>query len=323
MGCADIFCFLCGNPCRGMGKNYIDSFLEIVREREKIIQKHGSSKHQQDLRYGKHYNYYKNNPDYKKKIEKFSSAVKWMYTCTFLSAYDEVIHNCYETSCNIVFTCANRTFNHSIFRSKMYPDESHGIFIHTDCWTFIKKKYGIELKYSDLPVRATNVKISGAKKSEDKIFAFINYGKIEKYWEQEFDFIKVLADGNQHLCQNPNEGHNTNILKVFNKLKIRKTRPSPLVSASFYKNDTIKIGNDNNFYIVKNGKWIKITDKIIEFNAVININNKNNFFKSLGCVGEASHIPAFIKSIQTKNKGVLHVKIVTFQNIVDKIKKKI
>ncbi len=57
MGCWDIFCSLCGNPCPS------DTFLEYIHEYEKIK----DSKKKVELK--TLYNYYDKNPDFIKKIK--------------------------------------------------------------------------------------------------------------------------------------------------------------------------------------------------------------------------------------------------------------
>jgi hypothetical protein len=49
----------------------------------------------------------------------------------------------------------------------------YGVFIHTDCWKYIKNEYNIELTYSHLLIINKNL--------DKKVFKFINYGIIEKF----------------------------------------------------------------------------------------------------------------------------------------------
>lgn len=82
-----------------------------------------------------------------------------------------------------------------------------------------------------------------------KVIPFIDYGIIEKYWHQDFDFIKIISDSNEQLCLSPFKSAETqkNIIKIFNKLKIRinNNRKSPSNSATFYKKESYKIGLNN------------------------------------------------------------------------------
>lgn len=135
----------------------------------------------------------------------------------------------------------------------------YGLFVHTDCWKFVQKEYKIKLSYKYLP-------INQVERTKNKVFNFIDYGKIEKYWQQDFDFIKMISDGNEKLCDSPLKTKlvATNIKKVFNKLKIRKDeeRQSPPVSATFYKQGIYRIGNNGNIWFIKNGKWNELKNTI-------------------------------------------------------------
>jgi hypothetical protein len=72
----------------------------------------------------------------------------------------------------------------------------YGVFVHTDCWKFVKNKYNIELNYYNLLIIEKNI-------LSPKIFDFINHGSIEKYWQQDFDLFGIVADSNEELCNNP------------------------------------------------------------------------------------------------------------------------
>lgn len=328
MGCTLIICFLCGNTCYGMNTEYIKHFTQIINEYESFIQKKIKKfKGNFTLELAeKYYNYYKKNKNYENIMENFINDTKWLEECTFLTAHNKIIKKCEEVECNTSFKSNNGDyFQHSTERvpylskyiNGKYYYPPHGLFVHTNCWMFIKNKYGIELKYSDLPILNVNP-------AEINIFDFVKYKDIQKYWEQEFDYLQLLCDNNEYLCYNPLMNINTNIINtIFSHLKIRKNRPSPLSSASFYDEGMIKIGNDNKFYIIKNKKWMKINDVIVSFESNINLNDK--YFESLKCSGEASTIPIFIESINFADNSfsVVKVKILTVNHLLEKVKKKI
>ena len=256
MGCWDIFCFLCGNTCR------VQDLIEEINKNNKNL------------------NNYKN----------FKKETKWLKKCTFLTADNKIIHGCHEYACNTGFVDKkNNKYIHST--TYINENEMYGVFTHTDCWKFIKSEYNIKLTYSHLPI--FDVKIT-----DTKIFKFINYGSIEKYWDQYFNFIQVFTT-NLDLCKSPLKCSllAKNIKKVFSKLKIRtdENRKSPIVSATFYKPNTYKIGINGNIWVTKSNKWIELKNTIIKDNYKIN--------KHVIYSGDINNKPIFI--IKNKLKTIL------------------
>lgn len=287
MGCHDIYCFLCGNPCYSMNDYSIDHFMNDVEYNEKFKKVYNTDK------------------NIFKKIKQLIKDTRWMLKCTFLNANNEIIHNCEEIACNIRFQSKdNVIYIHDITGRFTKYDLNYGVFIHTDCWKFIKKKYNIELNYSYLPITSS--------KHIDKIFDFINYGDIEKYWSQYFDFFNIIFDKKQYLCMSPlkKDKNLKLIIKNFNKLKIRldKNRKSPIVSASFYENNDYKIGNDNNIWKKSQGKWIFYSKTTI-VNETMKRSQLN--FKKNKYMGERSKVPKFIKSIEMKKNNIINVKFIS------------
>lgn len=282
MGCWDCFCFICGNTCHEPLKT-------------------------DDIDY--------NVPNI------FKKKLKWLNKCTFLTPSNKIIHNCKETDCNIIF---KDNKNNKYEQLTKYNKPSHpidkefkeltdiGIFLHTDCWMFIKKEYGLELKYGDLPIFYKNISI-------DKIFSQINYGLIEKYWSQDFNFKGVSDDGNEYLCESPvkNTKNATRIKKIISEFRIKNTkeRKSPLTSATFYKEKDIKIGNDNNFWIKSGSRWIKMDGVNIIDKITIKLTDKKqiNIIKNIPPIGYYNTKPIFIKSIEKKKKEYV-INIVRLKN---------
>ena len=281
MGCWDTFCFLCGNTYHTPFNNLKNQIIEIIdycetNKKNKFL----------DI-----YKNYKKNPT--KMLDNATDVIKtskWLNNCTFLSANGEINHNCKEIACNITFqdNKGNIYTNQTYFES---IESNYGLFVHTDCWKFVKKEYKIKLSYKYLPINKVDI-------TENKIFKFINYGKIEKYWQQEFDFIKMISDGNKELCTSPLKSKivANNIKKVFSKLKIRKdeSRQSPPVSATFYKEGIYRIGNNNNIWFIKNGKWNELKNTVS-----IEINNLKKI-KNISYLADINIQPIFIKSIDKK-----------------------
>jgi hypothetical protein len=96
-----------------------------------------------------------------------------------------------------------------------YENGDIGVFIHTDCYKYIKLKFNIKLKYSNLPL------IDNRKKNYYKPFEYINYGDIENYWHQDFQFEKLYIDNKQYLCSSPlkNDKNISQINKNVNAMK--------------------------------------------------------------------------------------------------------
>ena len=311
MGCWDIFCFICGNPCHGMFQDSVDEFLEIIQYYEK--NKHKSSV---TNRLKKIYTIAEKDPKITDRIKKLIVSTKWMDKCTFLTIDNRIVHGCKEISCNIHFVDSKGdSYTHDpnqLVRDS--TESSYGIFLHTDCWKFIENEYGHKLKYSDLAIIKT--------KNYNKIFDFINYGSIEKYWSQTFDFIQALVDKKEYICSSPlDEDKNLNqIIKNFKSLKIRTNgeKKGPNVSASFFENDCVKFGQNGKLWIVKNGKWIEIKENIIQLTVPVS-KIKSKTLISLKFIGEHSHTPVFIGSIDstTKNGKIKLIFIESYQQILN------
>jgi hypothetical protein len=291
MGCWDIFCFLCGNTCHGPLNDFIESFLENMEYYESIMNTQNKKKIFIENYSDIYKNYIKNPKKFLDKLKTLKNNTKWLNKCTFLSADGSINHNCKEVACNISFQ-DNKGNN---FVNQTFLDEfniNYGLFIHTDCWKFIKKEYNINLSYKYLPINKIGI--------TDKIFNFINYGKIEKYWAQDFNFDKMISDNNEELCISPLKSIivANNIKKVFSKLKIRKYegRQSPPVSATFYKEGIYRIGINGNIWFIKNGKWNELKDTITY--------ELNDIKKNICYYEDINTKPFFIKFIGKKIKVI-------------------
>lgn len=282
MGCWDIFCFLCGNTCHS-STYMVQDLLKDIDMYEKNKGNKYFKKYFKPI-----YEQYKKNPT--KIINKLDEVIKntkWLNKCTFLCADNKIVHGCSEIYCNIVF----KDKNNKKYINQTYSDEyvdSYGVFLHTDCWNFIKKQYNVDLKYAHLPITVFDM-------TQPQIFNFIDYGIIDKYWEQEFNFLKLIIDNNEKLCFSPLVSNIVakNIKKVFSKLQIRNDikRKSPPVSATFYDENTYKVGNNGNIWTVKNNKWIELKNTIIK--TVKDV--KNNVY-----IGDVNQKPLFVIN---KNKN--------------------
>jgi hypothetical protein len=246
------------------------------------------------------------------KLEKLDKNTQWMNNCSMLLIDNSIIHDVKEVSCNIGFCkknfCAQNIGKYTLSSDYSFKELGlYGIFVHTDCWKFIKKNYKIDLKFGDLPKLQNN--------TYSKIFD-INYGSIEKYWSQYFEFDEIVIDKKEYLCSSPlkNDKNIKQIKKNINSLKIKNDtkRISPSSSATFYNEGTIKIGKNNIFWIKKNNKWIIINENIIKINMIIDlqkINKKDlNFLMKIPFIGMYNDNPIFIiSSLLKKNNYELQL----------------
>lgn len=293
MGCWDVFCFLCGNPCHRMFSNYT-LFLNDVEYYSQSI-----------------YDAYIKNPKlFEKKYKLLVKKTKWLDNCTFLCADNKVIHGCKEDSCNVDFIDKKRNiYIHST--SFDNHNQKYGVFIHTDCWTFIKRKYRLGLTYSHLPINIHDV-------THYKIFDFVNYGIIERYWKQDFDFIQMIVDNNQKLSESPLKSNLVakNIKKIFTKLKIRNLpkRIAPPVSATFYKTNTYKVGANGNIWQTKTRKWFECKDTV----KITLSNPHRKLVKNIIFIGDYNHEPFFICDIKESKKNIDYYVLSTKQFLLKK-----
>ena len=114
---------------------------------------------------------------------------------------NEVKHDCKEIACNCIFADKNRKKHYTHLMEDyntisplFYEGRELGVFIHTDCYKHIKLKHNIKLTYSNLPL------LDNGKSNYYKPFEYINYGEIENYWHQEFEFINIYIWIINNIC---------------------------------------------------------------------------------------------------------------------------
>jgi len=315
MGCWDVFCVACGCSCYSMRKDYFDDILELYKEYEKNPSKSGYYKNIFDA-IKKYPNFF---VDYKKLLK----TTNWINNCCFLTADDKVIKNVKEVSCNIDFKDPKGNIYHQYnyyYDTYFATKTNNGVFIHNDCLKFIKKNYKIDIKFSDLPLFIE-------KKVYNKINKLIDYGPIEKYWEQDFNYIKCTLNKNQYMCENPltNLKNATRIKKIISHLKLNTDpkRAGPSVSATFYPTNTIKFGLNKKIWIKKNGKWMEIKEPIetIEINTNNNKSKLNDYLNNIMYITEPTTKPIFIQSLQSNVKNNYKIKIIGTKTFIEKLKK--
>lgn len=294
MGCWDVFCFICGNPCHSLLDGYLDNIEKILNEDIKVSYKPLIKNMIKKIQ---------SRPTIIKELKELNKNTQWMYKCSMLLVNDQVIHNVVETDCNIIFCNKNKgiTAEHISLLNNNLFNYPYGIFIHTDCLKYIKKQYKIDLKFSHLPL---------VKPTYTKLFD-INYGDIEKYWEQDFNFTDIILDNKKYLCSNPlkNDKNILQIKKNIKKLKFKNDpkRKGPHVSATFYKEGDIKIGNNKKFWIIKGNKWIEMNENLINIKVEFDISKlskkQKKYIEKLPFIGEYNINPIFVINLSHKKNN--------------------
>jgi hypothetical protein len=230
---------------------------------------------------------------------------------------NEVKHNCKEISCNTTFSDKKNKYTHlmenyNVCFYEKYSNE--GVFIHTDCYKYIKLKYNIKLTYSNLPL------IDDGKLQWERPIKYIKYGEIERYWGQHLQFENICIDKKQYLCSSPlkNDKNISQINKNINGMKISNKyilRPSPPISATFYKKNNIKLGNNGKLWIVKNGKWNEINEDMCKINITVDLTKINSkqksFLKKLSFIGQFNNYGVFVKNITFKKESIFILDLIT------------
>ena len=312
MGCWDVFCFICGNPCHSMLTyyfNYIeDSVTQDIKSSDSTLTKNSIKK-------------LKSFPNLINELLDLEKNMKWMNNCSMLLTDDKVKHNMKEVSCNDRF-CNNNKFCATHLGAETSNldcsfDGKCGVFIHTDCWKFIKKTYNIELKFSNLP----------KMNYQDDFYRIfdINYGDIKKYWNQDFMFAELVIDKKKYLCSSPlkNDKNITQIKKNISALKIKNNpeRIGPETSATFYDDGDIKLGKNKYFWIKKNNRWLQINEKPIKITIDINMTKLNKkqqkYIEQLNYIGQDNTIPVFIISANKIKKNIYTLKLLLTETYKD------
>jgi hypothetical protein len=275
----------------------------------------------------------------KNEINEIVKNTKWLNNCTLLLKNNKIIHNCKEISCNNGFysTKTNKyyetlnVFDNNYINLEQYNlnykkynyIENIGIFIHTDCWKFIKKNYNIKLEYKDLPIFLNK-----------NYYLPINYNQISKYWDQYFNYLQMYLDNNIYMIQSPLKNNIKNInriKKIINQIKLKQHRIGPSISATFYNKGDIKLGNNNNFWQISNcaqescKKWIEINEDVIIKTINIKTNNKYiKFLEKIPQIGEVNNETLFIKNheFNKKNKSI-NIDLIGTESILLKLLKHI
>jgi hypothetical protein len=196
MGCFDVYCVICSCPPTSA------DILEIYCN-DTNIERIENDKKPFDI----------------DDIKNFVKKTIHLSQCTFLTENNEIIHNCYENSgCGSFKDQNNNNYGLLLHKGDNKKNFKYGLFLHTDCWEYIKNKYNISLCFSD-------IKHKIIKDLENNLFVKINYGGIiNKYiMGQYMDFEKLFEDDNLYLCYTPleyDEKNNKRIDSVIDQVVI-------------------------------------------------------------------------------------------------------
>lgn len=281
------YCCICGNSCKGGDVDYLRDVFKVYSKKE--ITK-----------------------EIDNEIKDIVKKLKWSnkFITLFSNNKNKIYYN-YMVNCE----------DHLPFKD----EDDYGIYLHYDCWKFVKITYGIELHYNNLPVNYINID----KKTSLGIPPIMNidYGEIKKYWSQDMDFYKMYTDKNIYMIESPlitsNKNNINRIKKIISQFKLKKElRPSPPISATFYKNNIIKLGNNKKFWIIKNNKWNEIKEDVIKNK--INFDYKNKLIykvMNIPRIGEYNNIPLFIYNIKTYKKEIT-IEIIGTEESINNFEKK-
>lgn len=290
MGCADLFCFVCGNRYDSFD-NFLDDYLQQIEE-------YGLKIKETDLK----------------------TAVKksaWMGNITMLLSDGEIVHDCVNEN------CYNGFMNRSNYKGYLHLEqtdefEPYGIFLHTDCWKYIQKKYGIDLTYNDLPIIL-------APDMDPFQYVHIKYAKIKQYWSQDFKLLDLLENKHMYMLESPlvdNKQNITRINKILTQFKIknkkdRAKRKSPNVSATFFDEGVYKFGSDGNLWIIKNKKWVLTDEKFVTVTHFFHPKKKRDKkIYQLPRIYDSTKVPIYIDKINGNT-----VDFLVSTKLVEKFKK--
>ena len=102
-------------------------------------------------------------------------------------------------------------------------------------------------------------------------------------------------------------------ISILNIPKYTK-RKGPTVSATFYDNGDIKLGNNKYFWIKKNNKWVQISEKPITITIEINIKKINKkqltYLEKLPYIAQHNTNPIFIVSSKNTKSSLYNIKLI-------------
>ena len=276
----DIYCVVCGIPA-----NPIFWYEEDLERLEDILDNASYSIPLKNNRLSKKKKeidktLLKNYNKFIKEVNNKESSFKWSDN-TFLITDDNKlsVDNSFIHDSNDIFN-KNKT-NYSISKANWSNNKfKRALICHKSCYNLLYKKLNYKLSIDDIENKLNTRSL------------LKSYGKVvDKYTGlQDFPWTMMILNKNQYsffelllnektkvkisknidLLMDPlkNKRNQDRILKIWKpiankKIKKKKNRPSPSESATLYKVDKKKKGNDGNMYIIvinKNGvkRWKKV-----------------------------------------------------------------
>jgi len=269
---------------------------------------------------------------------------KWLDDCTILTLDDKVISNCENENCYARFSKSGTKWTFEVygyFQSNNIADISPhlldsilGSFLHTDCWKFIEKEYGIKLKYSMIPFMSS-IKKKKVSWYHPILLSHINYGTVEKYWGQDFNFEKLIQDHNQFMYLSPliDKKNAQRIKKIISQMKLKKEdRKGPQISSTWYSDNTYRMGNDDMIWYTKNNKWnqlkikLNMTKIFLSYKDTKNKNVKKLYtiLNKIPQIGQDSKDPIFLNNLlkyydRNEKLNYIFVQIISSSELSNKI----
>lgn len=136
-----------------MNENDIEQMMDDIKKYEQL-----KEKNKLNLKKNKYiiihteniFNYYTKNKSFVEILKKFIKTTIWMNKITMLLEDNRIIHNC-KTWWDFGSFYDDNGYEYDNW-TEWNICMLWGIYVHTDCWLLIKKKFKIELRHSDLPL---------------------------------------------------------------------------------------------------------------------------------------------------------------------------
>ena len=178
-----------------------------------------------------------------KKIKELNSKFKWM------SKYGLLLPNEFKKT-GIDYEEQGIANNYPICSIITYlPEKERAFMIHIDCYNLIPASNKKTFYKQIYPMVYT--KKNEIHKHPSGYIKGINYGCMKKFAIQDYMWFDAILDNCFYFRDDNKIKKNINIIIKSKK----KLRPSPTESATVFKEGTVRKGNDNKLYIVRNNKW--------------------------------------------------------------------
>ena len=226
--------------------------------------------------------------------QKYNKITNWMNKCTVLTASCHTIHGCKETACNVTFSDGKVKYQATPYET---DDFNRCIFVHDDCYNYVKKNFKISLRYDMFKFMG----LVGMNLDP------LHFGAIGQYMSQDIMIDEMIKNRDDYLLYSPlidNKKNRARINKIIRSYNLKKNRTGPIISASSADNNDIRIGNYNNFWIKKNGKWVKMADKLLTKKET---KLSHNILSQMRQICEFNKIPLFLKVVSYKSPYIYEV----------------